>query len=145
MLRLPLRMEEVLLLVHGKGLREVDVAEKLGVSKQAVNKALREGIGRLSQIFLTLAEILNADIIRVNLNKGYAIFRGRQLNNRIYAFYIPKKGVRILFGDNINCRNRDMKTLCLEIIEASKEWGIIKEEMQDVNKTLREVIKSIET
>ncbi len=142
-MKLSSRMEEVLLLVYGRGLREVDVAKRLNVSRQAINKALREATGRLSQIFLELAEILNADIIRVNVRKGYAIFRGRQLNTKIYAFYIPGKGVRVLFKNRVNCRDEELRSLCIDIIKAAKEWGIIEKE-DDINTTLRNILRIIE-
>ncbi len=144
-MKLPPRMEEVLLLIHGKGLREVDAAKRLDVSRQAINKALREAAGRLSQIFLELAEILNADIIRVNVRKGYAILRGRQLNTKIYAFYIPRKGVRVLFKNEVNCGDEGLRSLCTDIVKAAKEWGIIEEEGDDADTTLRNILKIIET
>ncbi len=146
MLKLPPKMEKILLLVHGEGLREVDVAKKLGVSRQAISKSIRDGVGRLSQIFLEVAEILNADIIRVNLRKGYAIFKDRQLNIKIYVFYIPEKGVRILFRDNIECNSEGLRSLCIDIVKAAKKWGIIKKDKgkSDINEVLQEIIKIIE-
>ncbi len=143
-MKLPSRMEEVLLLIYGKGLREVDVARRLNVSRQAINRALRGATGRLSQIFLELAEILNADIIRVNVRKGYAIFRGRQLNTKIYAFYIPRKGIRVLFKNGVNCRDEELRSLCIDIIRAAKEWGMIEEEEDDADTTLRNILRIIE-
>jgi len=125
MLRLPPRMEEVLVLVYGKGLKEVDVAEKLGISKQAVSKALREGRGRLAQIFLSLAQTLNADTVKVDIGKGCAVVKLRQLGMKAYLIYVPGKGVRTLFQQNITC-NGENEALCREVIEAAIAWGLIR-------------------
>ncbi len=145
MLRLPPRMEEVILLVYGKGLREVEVAEKLGISKQAVSKALKEGRGRLAQIFLSLAETLNADVIKVDIGKGYAVVRLRQLGMKAYLIYVPGKGVRTLFQQNVTC-DEENEALCREVIEAAITWGLIRGDSlgNDYVKAIDKVIEELE-
>ena len=146
MLRLPPRMEEVLLLVYGRGSREVDVAEKLGISKQAVSKALREARGRLAQIFLTVADLMGADIIRVNIEKGYAIVKIRQTRQKAYIFYIPGKGPKVVFEGSMRLSKDDEK-LYEEVIKAAVEWGILKGkvlEVGDLVKAMKELIKVLE-
>ncbi len=145
MLRLPPRMEEVILLVYGKGLREVEVAEKLGISKQAVSKALREGRGRLAQIFLSLAETLNADVIKVDISRGYAVVRLRQLGMKAYLIYVPGKGVRTLFQQNVAC-DEENEALCRDVIEAAIAWGLIREDSigNDYVEAIDKVIKELE-
>ncbi|MCD6428198.1 MAG: hypothetical protein J7L12_01105 [Desulfurococcales archaeon] len=127
-------------------MREINVAKKLGVSRQAISKSIKDGVGRLSQIFLEVAEVLNADIIRVNLCKGYAVLKSRQLNVKVYVFYIPEKGIRVLFGSNIDCRNEELRSLCADIVDAAKKWGIIKEneEKQNINELIQGVTSIVE-
>lgn len=146
MLKLPPRMEEVLLLTRGGGLKEVSVAEKLGISKQAVSKALREGRGRLAQLFLTLAEALNADIIKADTGRGYAIVRVRQLGMKAYLIYVPNEGMRVLFRDRIACGG-DQLDFCKKIVSAAVTWGIIEEgevKDNDVEGVIREIINRLE-
>ncbi len=125
MLKLPKRMEEVLLAVYGYGKRESEVAKELGVSKQAVSKFVREGRARLTEIFLEVSEVLHADLVRINLRKGYAIIRPRQLRVNAYVFYVPGYGPRVLFKGDIKCSN-ETHTLCKDIIKAIKAWGLIE-------------------
>ena len=125
MLKLPKRMEEALLAVYGYGKRESEVAKELGVSKQAVSKFVREGRARLTEIFLEVSEILHADLVRINLRKGYAIIRPRQLRVNAYVFYVPGYGPRVLFKGDIKCSN-ETHTLCKDIIKAIKAWGLIE-------------------
>ena len=72
MLKLPRRMEEVLLAVYG-GRRGSNVARGLGMTRQAVSKLVKEGRARLAEVSLEVAEILDADVVKVDLSKGYAI------------------------------------------------------------------------
>ncbi len=145
MLKLPPRMEEILLLACKGDLRGVDVAEKLGISKQAVSKALREGRGRLAQLFLALAETLNADIVKADVSRGYAIVRIRQLDMKAYFIYVPSIGVRVLFWSNKMCSG-DQLAFCKKIIDAAVKWGIIGgDEVEDnVEETIREIINRLE-
>ncbi len=146
MLKLPPRMEEVLLLVYGRGSREVDVAEKLGISKQAVSKALREARGRLAQIFLVVADLMGADIIRVNIEKGYAIVKIRQTRQKAYIFYIPGKGPKVIFEGSMRL-SRDDEKLYEEVIKAAMEWGVLKGkvlEVGDLVRAMKELIKVLE-
>ncbi len=98
MLKLPDRMEEIWLL-RAKGLREIEIAERLGISKQAVNKSLKEAKAKLFEMFLGLAEVFGFEVIRVNIEKGFMVANAKICENekRIYVFYVPKVGVRAFF------------------------------------------------
>ncbi|GEM_PF-600191 len=144
-LKLPRRMEEALLVVYGNGKRESEVAKELGVSKQAVSKFVREGRARLTEIFLEVAEVLHADLVRINLSKGCAIIKPRQLGVKAYVFYVPGGGPRVLFEGDIKCSG-DTRTLCKEVVEAIRAWGLI-EACSDVDNEegiIRCVIKLLE-
>ena len=105
-------------------------------------EALKEARGRLAEMFLSLAEILNADITRVNVSKGYAVLRLRQLNESAYAIYVPGKGLRVLFERNIDPKER--KSFYQEIIEATVRWGLIKE-YKGLRQALNKIINIMES
>ncbi len=134
-----------MLLVYGKNLKEIEVAERLSISKQAVSKALREARGRLAQIFLTLAETLNADIVKVDVSRGCAVIRIRQLGMKAYLIYVPGKGVRTLFQQNMVC-NEENEALCRDIINAAITWGLIESDRArgSYEEILNEMVKNIE-
>ncbi|WP_297555798.1 hypothetical protein [Thermococcus sp.] len=98
MFKLPEGMERVWLM-KAKGMREVEVAQTLGISRQAVNKALKEARAKLFEAFFGLAEVFSWEVARVNVEKGFMVARGKcgNENVRIYAFYIPGRGVRAFF------------------------------------------------
>ena len=101
MFRLPEGMERVWLM-KARGMREVDIARELGVSRQAVNKALKDARVKLFEAFFGLAEVFSWEVARVNAEKGFMVARGRCAgkNVRVYAFYLPGKGVRAFFGED---------------------------------------------
>jgi len=145
MLKLPKRMEEALLAVYGDGKRESEVARELGVSKQAVSKFVREGRARLTEIFLEVTEVLHADLVRINLSKGYAIIKPRQLRVKAYVFYVPGEGPRVLFEGDIKCLE-ETRTLCKEVVKAIKAWGLIKacKGVDDEEDIIKCIIKLLE-
>ncbi|RLE90987.1 MAG: hypothetical protein DRJ55_05385 [Thermoprotei archaeon] len=126
MLKIPRRMEEVLLMASQRKMREVDIAAKLGVTKQAVSKSLREARARLTQIFLTVAELLNSDIARINVEKGFMILRNRQTGARLYVIYVPGQGPLVLFAEKIECTSLN-KPFCEKLVKAAKSWGIVEQ------------------
>ena len=128
MLKLPEGMERVWLM-KAKGMREIEIAEALGVSRQAVNKALKDARVKLFEAFFGLAEIFSWEIIRVNAEKGFMVARGKcgGKNVRVYAFYLPGRGVRAFFGEEFP----------EYILKHAVEIGIIrKPEMEELVKAL---------
>ncbi|WP_457754130.1 hypothetical protein [Thermococcus sp.] len=101
MFKLPDRMEEIWLM-KAKGLREIEIADTLGISRQAVNKALRDAKAKLFEMFLGLAEVFGFEVIRVNVEKGFMVANAKIGNEvkRAYFFYVPKMGVRAFFEDS---------------------------------------------
>ncbi|NJE11233.1 sigma factor-like helix-turn-helix DNA-binding protein [Thermococcus sp. MAR1] len=130
MLRLPEGMERVWLM-RAKGMREVEIAEALGVSRQAVNKALKDARVKLFEAFFGIAEVFGFEVIRVNAEKGFMVARGKCLdkNVRVYAFYFPGKGIRAFFGED----------LPEYVIEHAVEMGIIRKPERE------ELIKALES
>jgi len=98
MFKLPDRMEEIWLM-KARGLREIEIAERLNISKQAVNKAIREAKAKLFEMFLGLAEVFGLEVIRVNVEKGFTVANVRIRGDvrRVYLFYLPRVGVKAFF------------------------------------------------
>ncbi|WP_457750826.1 helix-turn-helix transcriptional regulator [Thermococcus sp.] len=130
MLRLPEGMERVWLM-KARGMREVEIAEALGISRQAVNKALKDARVKLFEAFFGLAEVFSWEIVRVNVEKGFMVARGKCLdkNVRIYAFYFPEKGVKAFFGERFP----------EYLLEHTVDMGIIRKPEQ------KELVKVLES
>ncbi|QDA30886.1 hypothetical protein FH039_03680 [Thermococcus indicus] len=130
MFKLPEGMERVWLM-RARGMREVEIAEALGISRQAVNKALRDARMKLFEAFLGLAEVFSWEIARVNAEKGFMVARGRCPDKtvRVYVLYFPGKGVRAFFGENLPDY----------VLEHAVEVGIIRKPDR------KELIKALES
>ncbi|ACJ17418.1 conserved hypothetical protein [Thermococcus onnurineus NA1] len=128
MLRLPEGMERIWFL-RARGLSEAEIARSLGVSRQAVNKALRDARVKLFEAFFRLAETFSWKVVRINAEKGFAVFEGNCNGPvKVYALYIPGKGVRAV----INVDFPDY------ILEHAVEVGLVE------RKDLEELVKVIE-
>ncbi len=145
-LRLPQRMEEALLAVYGGGRKESEVAKELGVSKQAISKFVREGRARLTEVFVEVAEILQADLIRINPTRGYAVLKPRQLGVRAYVIYVPGGGPRVLFGTNPTCSG-EARAACREIVRAAEAWGLLEAcgDLSSDEKIIKCLLKMLES
>ncbi|MDK2384885.1 MAG: hypothetical protein QI199_08815 [Candidatus Korarchaeota archaeon] len=143
MTRLPERMEEVWILT-ARGLSEADAARKLGMTRQAVNKMVKEARARLAHWFVESAEFLNSDLIRLDSVRGFTVLRSRQLGLRIYVIYVPKKGLRAVFGIEPLCPGKDSERHCREIARAAMELGLVDEFNSD-EEVIRRLIRLMES
>ncbi|WP_054839470.1 sigma factor-like helix-turn-helix DNA-binding protein [Thermococcus sp. JCM 11816] len=130
MFKLPEGMERVWLMRARGGMREVDIAETLGISRQAVNKALKDARVKLFEAFFSIAETFSWDVVRVNAEKGgFAVFSGKVLGKRVrvYAFYLPGKGgIKAFFGEDIPDYILQHAVEVGIIEKPEKEGGLIK-------------------
>ncbi len=141
--RLPDRMEEVWTLT-ARGLSEAEAARKLGTTRQAVNKMVKEARARLAHWFVEKAEFLNSDLIRLDSVRGFAVLRSRQLGLRVYVIYVPKKGLRAIFGMEPLCPGKDSERHCREIARAAVELGLVDESSSD-EEVIRQLIGLMES
>ncbi len=142
--RLPERMEQAWLLT-ARGLSEADAARELGTSRQAVNKAVRDARARLAAWFVEMTESLNADLIRMDAVRGLAVMRSRQLALRIYAIYVPGRGLRVIFGMEPLCPGRDGRRHCREVVEAARALGLIEGLGEGIEDAVRGLIRVMES
>ncbi len=139
--KLPERMELAWLLT-AQGLSEAEAARKLGTTRQAVNKMVKEARARLSSWFVETAEFLNSDLIRLDSTRGFAVLRSRQLGLRVYVIYVPGKGLRAIFGMEPLCPGKDGERHCREIAKAAAEIKLIEAEGEEA---VRQLIKLMES
>ncbi len=137
-------MEEILVKKAESGLKEVEIAKELGISKQAVSKALKEARAKLTQIFLSLSDILNSDIIKINVEKGFMVLRNRETGEKIYVVYIPGQGPQVFLG-----RTEDIdvnRQFYRRIIDAAVKWGLLDSNTIDEDELLliRKIIDKME-
>jgi len=88
--------------------------------------------------------VLNSDIVRINVEKGFAVLRNRQKGIKIYLIYVPGGGPRVLMPSPDPCKEA---SYCAKMIEAAHRWGIIEgkeERVAESSETISLLIKRME-
>ncbi len=96
MLRLPNKQE----LVWAMKLRDIpsiSIASELGISKQAISLYLKQARAKLTEIFLDIAQVMDLEIIKLNVDKGVFIGKIKQTGERVYIYYIPGRGAIAIY------------------------------------------------
>ena len=115
MLRLPEKQEKVWEL-SWKGISQKAIAEILGISKQAVSMYLKQAKAKLTEILLDIANAADLSVLKIDAQRGILIGKSKQLNERVFVFYIPKKGPIVIFEQVIKQKR---------IPEDSIIWSVI--------------------
>lgn len=141
MLKLPEKQEQVWEM-NLKGLPVVEIAEKLGISKQAVSMYLKQARAKLSEIFLEIANLMDLSIVKLDAKKGILIGDIKQIGERVFVFYIPSRGPLTIYKDTLNTGECGEDTNCSKVIQFYHEFLGIKHD--DIKKVLKEILKYAE-
>jgi len=142
MLRLPEKQELVWeMSLRGKGV--VEIAKKLGISKQAVSMYLKQARAKLSEIFLDLANFMDLSIVKMDVRRGILIGNIKQTGERVFIFYIPFEGPMAIYESVLKTGKCTEDINCLKVIQFYRELLGIKYE--DITRSLRETLKYAET
>jgi len=127
-----------------RGYREVEIAQQLNVSRQAVNKAIRIVKSRLAEMFISISKVLDCDLIKLDVEKGLFVGRIRQNNKRIYGCYVPGYGLIVIFED-IDPKNKESTNVEILFRFASEYFGIKKEKIEQnaLKKIIADVFEKI--
>lgn len=112
-----------------RGYREVEIAQQLNVSRQAVNKAIRIVKSRLAEMFISISKVLDCDLIKLDVEEGLFVGRIRQNNKRIYGCYVPGYGLIVIFED-IDLKNKESTNVEILFRFASEYFGIKTEKIE---------------
>ena len=141
MLKLPEKQEQVWEM-NLKGLPVVEIAEKLGISKQAVSMYLKQARAKLSEIFLEIANLMDLSIVKLDVKKGILICDIKQIGERVFVFYLPSRGTLTIYKDILNTGECSEDTNCSKVIQFYREFLGIKHD--DKKRLLKEILKYAE-
>jgi len=142
MLRLPEKQEKAWLMSL-RGLQVVEIAEELGISKQAVSMYLKQARAKLSEIFLEIANLLDLSIIKMNVKSGILIGDIKQTGERVFIFYTFSNGPIAIFESVLKVKKCSEDTNCMKVVRFYKELLGINHD--DVFKALKSILKYAET
>ena len=79
------------------GMPQKSISDILKISRQATSLYLREALSKIRKLFLSLASVLDIDILGFDEKCGMLIGRSRQTGFKIILIYIPRIGIKTIF------------------------------------------------
>jgi transcriptional regulator with XRE-family HTH domain len=112
-----------------KGLRGSDIAQKLGITRQAISKALRNVDAKILHRLNENAGMMGLVTTSINVEKGILLGYHPQMKTRAVLFYLPRSGFQTWFEHEGDCEECIIRNRCNAVLqEAAEFWGVINEE-----------------
>jgi hypothetical protein len=117
-----------------KGLQEVNIARKLGITRQTVNKAVTTANSKIQDALTETAKINKIEIQTVDPIKGFLLGYSSHFKTKAFVTFSARNGIQVWYkheGDCIKC-NR-LKT-CREALlaEAKDRNFLLVEETSNI-------------
>ncbi len=125
-----------------KGFQDSEIASKLGISRQAVNKTVRAIRSKLADFFLFLSKIIECDIAKLDLNKGIFVGRLRYLDEIVYGCYIPFYGPILVSRRVLSLENVESINNIKALFEFAKKYFLFQFERIN-NKALKKLFENL--
>jgi hypothetical protein len=126
------------------GVPNITIANKLGISRQAVSKAL---LVMDEKIETTLREMANANQIAIetiNTERGILIGRSIPFQTAAIIFVSEKHGVQVWYEHDGDCGTCQRYTECVELLwDYASELGIRLEKTADPTKMAEELFEYV--
>jgi hypothetical protein len=126
------------------GVPNITIANKLGISRQAVSKAL---LVMDEKIETTLREMANANQIgieTINTERGILLGRSIPFQTAAIIFVSEKHGVQVWYEHDGDCGTCQRYTECIELLwDYSTELGIKIEKTADPTKMAEELFLKV--
>ncbi len=107
------------------GLSEGRIADRLHISRQAVNKALTTIDAKVSRALTEAATINRLEITTIDSEKGILTGYSRDLKTRVIVTFSPKNGVQVWYKHQGDCNDCARLEECMRILlSEAEERGI---------------------
>ena len=127
-----------------KGLPNITIAQELGISRQAVSRAL---LAMDEKVGAALREMANANQIaieRVNTERGILLGRSIPFQTAAIIFVSEKQGMQVWYEHEGNCGKCPRYIECIELLwDYANEMGIKIEKTADPTKMADELFPKV--
>lgn len=107
------------------GLPQVDIAAKLGISRQAVSQALEDATGRVSKALTEQAQISKIEIESIDSVNGLLVGWSREFSVKAVISVSRKDGLQVWYEHEADCAHCNRYSACQSyLFRAAKERGI---------------------
>lgn len=127
-----------------RGTANIAIANLLGISRQAVSKALHSIDGKIESALRDMARANRIQIEKIDLERGVLFGRSIPFQTDAYIFVSEKHGMQVWYEHDGDCKTCDEFTQCIEFIwDFASELGINIEKTADPTKMAEELLTKI--
>lgn len=94
----------------------ITIATSLGISRQAVSKALLAIDGKIETVLRTMAKANKISIVKINPQLGILIGRSIPMDTDAVIFISGKHGVQVWYEHDGDCGTCEEYTECIELL-----------------------------
>jgi hypothetical protein len=127
-----------------RGTANIAIANLLGISRQAVSKALHSIDGKIESALRDMARANRIQIEKIALERGVLFGWSIPFQTDAYIFIAEKHGMQVWYEHDGDCKTCDEFTQCIEFIwDFALELGINIEKTADPTKMAEELLTKI--
>ena len=127
-----------------RGTANIAIANLLGISRQAVSKALHSIDGKIESALRDMARANRIQIGKIDVERGVLFGRSVPFQTNAYIFVSEKHGMQVWYEHEGDCKACDEFTRCIEFIwDFASELGIVIEKTADPTKMAEELLTKI--
>jgi predicted transcriptional regulator len=127
-----------------RGTANIGIANLLGISRQAVSKALHSIDGKIESALRDMARANRIQIEKIDVERGVLFGRSVPFQTNAYIFVSEKHGMQVWYEHDGDCKACDEYTQCIEFIwDFAAELGITIEKTADPTKMAEELLRKI--
>jgi len=127
-----------------RGTANIAIANLLGISRQAVSKALHSIDGKIESALRDMARANRIQVEKIDLERGVLFGWSIPFQTDAYIFISEKHGMQVWYEHDGDCKTCDEFTQCIEFIwDFALELGINIEKTADPTKMAEELLTKI--
>ena len=127
-----------------KGIANITIANLLGISRQAVSKALHAADGKIESALRDMAQANQIAVEKINIERGILIGRSIPFNATAIIFVSEKHGTQVWYEHKGNCGSCQRYAECVELIwDYATELGIRIRKTADPTKMADELFTKV--
>jgi len=107
------------------GLRQIDIADKLGISRQTVNQALQEATAKVTRALTEASSINKIEVESIDSTNGLLIGWSREFSVKAVISITKKDGMQVWYEHVADCDHCMRFSAChAYLVRSAKERGI---------------------
>lgn len=107
------------------GLRQTDIAEKFGISRQTVNEALQEATAKVTRALNEAALVNKIEVESIDSTAGLLVGWSREFSVKTVISITKKDGMQVWYEHVADCAHCDRYSSCRAyLFKSAKERGI---------------------